>query len=76
MMAFSSLAGFGRMFDHSFPACAFLSCFLFCKWRFIIIIYPFTARVVGAPQMISQPMEWTNEIISRLISLARPTGFP
>ena len=54
---------FGRTFDHLFPACMLLLLFLknpkykynFCH-IIIIMIYPLTTTVVGAPRMISQPV--------------------
>ena len=35
----------------------------------IIIIYPFIARVVGAPQMISQPSVWLLHTLERLCTI-------
>ena len=45
-----SLENSGRTFPDELHACSF-HCYII-----IIIFYPLTARVVGAPQMISQPV--------------------
>ena len=52
VVAFSSLASsFREMFHHSFSACTFF--FFSSRDSVIIITYPLTTRVIGAPQMLS-----------------------
>ena len=57
---FLACEGFGRMFDHSFPACAFLFFFFFFPFFFFelqnssrTLISLFYARI--SPQWLSEP---------------------